>query len=223
VFTLRGLRQSGKTTLAKRLIAERVAAGHARRTCFLSLQTIETADELREAIELVLRLWPDAPGDWLFVLDELTFVHDWARPIVYLREHDRAFRGATVLLTGSSAYDLAASADLLHGRRGRWHRPLDRLHMPMSFRDYATARNPAAVPEPPEEELPPQCFCTSTPTMNAPAATTPTASTAVRNGIRRRRRIASAWSSSASSSSPPSSPENAKSVSAVVMVQNSYS
>jgi predicted AAA+ superfamily ATPase len=147
VFTLRGLRQSGKTTLAKRLIAERVAAGHARRTCFFSLQTIETADELREAIELALRLWPDAPGDWLFVLDELTFVGDWARPIVYLREHDRAFRAATVLLTGSSAYDLAASADLLHGRRGRWHRPLDRLHMPMSFRDYAAARNQAAVPE----------------------------------------------------------------------------
>ena len=123
VFTLRGLRQSGKTTLAKRLIAERVTAGHARRTCFLTLQTIETADELREAIELVLRLWPDGAGDWLFVLDELTFVRDWARPIVYLREHDRTFRAATVLLTGSSAYDLAASADLLHGRRGRWHRP----------------------------------------------------------------------------------------------------
>ena len=147
VFTLRGLRQSGKTTLAKRLIAERVANGYARRTCFLTLQTVETADELREAIELVLRLWPDAPGDWLFVLDELTFVRDWARPIAYLREHDRAFRAATVLLTGSSAYDLAASADLLHGRRGRWHRPLDRLHMPMSFRDYAAARNEAAVPE----------------------------------------------------------------------------
>lgn len=147
VFTIRGLRQSGKTTLAKRLIAERVAAGHARRTCFLTLQTIETADELREAIELVLRLWPDEAGDWLLVLDELTFVRDWARPIVYLREHDRAFRQATVLLTGSSAYDLAASADLLHGRRGRWHRPLDRLHMPMTFRDYVAARNAAAVPE----------------------------------------------------------------------------
>ncbi len=147
VFTLRGLRQSGKTTLAKRLIADRVAAGHARRTCFLTLQTVTTADELREAVELVLRLWPDGPGDWLFVLDELTFVPDWARPIAYLREHDRAFRAATVLLTGSSAYDLAASADLLHGRRGRWHRPLDRLHMPMSFRDYAAARNPAAAPE----------------------------------------------------------------------------
>jgi hypothetical protein len=147
VFTLRGLRQSGKTTLAKRLIADRVGAGLARRTCFLTLQTIETADELREAIELVLRLWPDEPGDWLFILDELTFVRDWARPIVYLREHDRAFRSATVLLTGSSAYDLAASADLLHGRRGRWHRPPDRLHMPMSFRDYAAARNPAAVLE----------------------------------------------------------------------------
>lgn len=147
VFTLRGLRQSGKTTLVKRLIAERVTAGHARRTCFLTLQTIETADELREAIELVLRLWPDGAGNWLFVLDELTFVRDWARPIVYLREHDRMFRSATVLLAGSSAYDLAASADLLHGRRGRWHRRLDRLHMPMSFRDYVAARNPAALPE----------------------------------------------------------------------------
>src|SRR5450759_2665281 len=147
VFTLRGLRQSGKTTLAKRLIAERVAAGQARRTCFLTLQTIDTDDELREAIELVLRLWPDEPGEWLFVLDEITFVREWARPTVYLREHDRAFRTATVLLTGSSEYDLAASSDLLHGRRGRWHRPLDRLHMPMSFRDYAAARNPAAVPE----------------------------------------------------------------------------
>jgi len=147
VFTLRGLRQSGKTTFAKRLIAERLAAGHARRTCFLTLQTIESADDLREAIELVLRLWPDEPGEWLFVLDELTFVRDWARPIVYLREHDRAFRQATVLLTGSSAYDLAASADLLHGRRGRWHRPLDRLHMPMTFREYVAARNAAAVPE----------------------------------------------------------------------------
>ena len=146
VFTLRGLRQSGKTTLTKRLIAERVAAGHARRTCFLTLQTVSTANELREAIQLVLRLWPDETGDWLFVLDELTFVADWARAVVFLREHDRAFRNATVVLTGSSAFDLAMSADLLHGRRGRWPRPLDRLHMPMTFRDYLAARNATAVP-----------------------------------------------------------------------------
>jgi predicted AAA+ superfamily ATPase len=146
VFTLRGLRQSGKTTLTKRLMADRVAAGHARRTCFLTLQTVTTADELREAIGLVLRLWPEEAGDWLFVLDELTFVANWARSIVYLREHDPAFRRATVLLTGSSAFDLATSADLLHGRRGRWPRPVDRLHMPMTFRDYVSARNATAVP-----------------------------------------------------------------------------
>lgn len=142
VFTLRGLRQSGKTTLAKRFIAERIAAGLGRRTCFLTLQTISTAEDLREAIEVVLRLWPAEPSAWLFVLDELTFVRDWARSVVYLREHDPAFRRATVVLTGSSAVDLAASADVLHGRRGRWDRPLDRLHMPMSFRDYVAARTP---------------------------------------------------------------------------------
>ena len=69
-----------------------------------------------------------------------------ARAIVFLREHDQLFRAATVLLTGSSATDLAVSADLLHGRRGRWSRPLDRLHMPMSFRDYVASRAPVAVP-----------------------------------------------------------------------------
>ena len=45
VFTLRGPRQSGKTTLTKRLIAERVRARLARRTCFLTLQTISAQDE----------------------------------------------------------------------------------------------------------------------------------------------------------------------------------
>lgn len=75
VFTLRGLRQSGKNTLAKRLIAGRVAAGHARRTCFLTLQTITTDGELCEAIELVLRIWPDEPGEWLFIPAELPFNH----------------------------------------------------------------------------------------------------------------------------------------------------
>lgn len=144
VFTLRGPRQSGKTTLAKRLIAERCVAGLARRTCFLSLQTIDTVGELQDAIEMVLRLWPRERGPWFFVLDELTFVRDWARAIVHLREHDRTFRISTVLLTGSSAVDLLASADVLHGRRGRLDRPLDRLHMPLTFRDYVAVRAAAA-------------------------------------------------------------------------------
>jgi hypothetical protein len=146
VFTLRGPRQSGKTTLTKRLIAERVTAGLGRRTCFLTLQTITTADELQEAIETALRLWPSEAAPWLFVLDELTFVKGWAKVVAHLREHDRAFRLATVILTGSSAVDLVESADILHGRRGRSDRPLDRLHMPMTFRDYVGARAPAAVP-----------------------------------------------------------------------------
>ncbi len=148
VFTLRGMRQSGKTTLTKRLIADRVGSGRARRTCFLTLQTVTTADELRESVELVLRLWPDQEGPWLFVLDELTFVPDWARAVVYLREHVPSFRSATVILTGSSAFDLVASGDLLHGRRGRSARRLDRLHMPMSFRDYVAVRAPHALPSP---------------------------------------------------------------------------
>lgn len=91
-------------------------------------------------------LWPSEAAPWLFVLDELTFVKGWAKVVAHLREHDRAFRLATVILTGSSAVDLVESADILHGRRGRSDRPLDRLHMPMTFRDYVGARAPATVP-----------------------------------------------------------------------------
>jgi predicted AAA+ superfamily ATPase len=127
------------------MIAERVGRGRARRTCYLSLQTVTSADELREALTLVLDLWLDEQGPRLIVLDELTFVRDWARTIVYLREHVAEFREATVILTGSSAVDLASSADVLHGRRGRWKKPLDRLHMPMTFRDYAMARMRSAA------------------------------------------------------------------------------
>lgn len=144
VFTLRGPRQSGKTTLSKRLIAERVAAGLGRRSCFINLRIVGSADEIRSAIDMVLRLWPADGHDerWLFVLDELTFVHGWANAIAHLREHNRQFGRATVILTGSSAADLIASADDLQGRRGRPDSPLDRLHMPMTFRDYVAARAP---------------------------------------------------------------------------------
>lgn len=143
VFTLRGPRQCGKTTLTKRLIADRVAAGLARRTCYLTLRVVEDADELRSAIAQILRLWPadDLDAPWLFVLDELTFVKDWADAIAHLREFDRDFRRATIILTGSSGADLTSSSDDLHGRRGRYQRPLDRLHMPMSFRDYVGLRD----------------------------------------------------------------------------------
>ena len=143
VFTLRGPRQCGKTTLTKRLIADRVAAGLGRRTCYLTLRIVDDADEMRSAIEQVLRLWPaeDPASPWLFILDELTFVKGWANAIAHLREFDPTFRRATVIITGSSSTDLVASADDLHGRRGRHGRPLDRLHMPMTFREYVGFRD----------------------------------------------------------------------------------
>ena len=143
VFTLRGPRQCGKTTLTKRLIADRVAAGLGRRTCYLSLRIVDDAGEIRSAIERILRLWPakDMDAPWLFVLDELTFVAGWANAIAHMREFDVVFRQATVILTGSSAADLTSSADDLHGRRGRYQRSLDRLLMPMTFRDYVGFRD----------------------------------------------------------------------------------
>lgn len=146
LFTLRGPRQSGKTTSLKRLAEQRTSAG-ARRTCYLSLQTVIDADDLVDAIQRILRLWPEAAGRWLFLLDEVTFVPGWARGVMFLRDTVLEFRDATVVVTGSSAADLAASASILAGRRGRIDRPLDRLHLPMSFREFVLATDPAIAPK----------------------------------------------------------------------------
>ena len=61
-----------------------------------------------------------------------------------MHDNDARFRTDTVVLTGSSASDLAGSVKALAGRRGPADHP-DRVLLPMGFRSFArlTAEEPA--------------------------------------------------------------------------------
>jgi hypothetical protein len=143
--TLRGPRQVGKTTTAKRIVERLLTRGEAR-VLYFSLDVVRDFRDLPDLIVRAKRLHPEPEGPWYIFLDEVTSVPDWQLGIKSAWD-----RGATrddyLLLTGSSAHDLRRGAERLPGRRGNG---TDCLQLPMSFRDFARA---AAGVELPEETL----------------------------------------------------------------------
>lgn len=129
--TVRGPRQAGKTTLAKRLIQRLLERGESR-VFYFSFDLHERADVLHDAVERAKILHPDPEGPWYLFLDEVTSVPQWQRGIKVAWDRGLT-RDDFLLLTGSSAHDLKTGAEQLPGRRGRG---TDFLHLPMSFRDF---------------------------------------------------------------------------------------
>lgn len=132
ILTLRGPRRVGKTVALKLLIAdliesEKVAPRQAVWTTFEALRTLSQVEEMLLSISRDL-----APR--ILVIDEVTAITGWQRVIKKLKDLGH-FRDSTLILTGSSAYDLKAGAERMAGRRGLVQHP-DRSLLPMSFRDF---------------------------------------------------------------------------------------
>lgn len=129
VLTLRGPRRSGKTVALKLLVARLIEEeGWAPRSIlWLTAETIRTMAQLEEILDEVMTKFPPK----LLCIDEITAVVGWQRVIKKLR--DTGVLGkCSVLLTGSSAYDLKSGAERMAGRRGPVASP-DRVLLPMDF------------------------------------------------------------------------------------------
>lgn len=135
VYTLRGPRQVGKTTLIKHLIRKRIREGGApRQILYLSLDLISDPEDLVAAVRLWGQLFPGTSSPrWIF-FDEISQVEGWQRGIKYLRDTGLAAHDF-FLLTGSSASDIRRGAERLPGRRGRGER-LDKVLWPLSFPEF---------------------------------------------------------------------------------------
>jgi uncharacterized protein len=141
--TLRGPRQAGKTTLAKRLIQRLVHAGEPR-VLYFSLDLERSPDAVYDVLDRARTLHPDPDGGWYIFLDEVTSVPQWQRGVKVAWDQGLT-RNDFLLLTGSSAHDLKTGAEQLPGRRGGG---ADFLHLPMSFRDFCTQVEGVALPAP---------------------------------------------------------------------------
>src|SRR5690606_6495603 len=150
VHTLRGPRQVGKSTTAKRLIKQLLERGE-RRVLYFSFDLATAHTDIADVVQRARQLHPDPDGPWYLFLDEVTTIADWQLGVKYVVDNgpsDEDF----VLCTGSSARKVGS--EQLPGRKGAGRHY---LQLPVSFRDFCMS---ALGPSLPDDTLSPAAMLT---------------------------------------------------------------
>ena len=136
VYTLRGPRQVGKTTLVKVIIRDLLKSGVSPKAIFYySCDLIPGAKEVFQLIRQYHEFSHTLKLKRRYIfLDEISLVPDWQHAVKQAIDLGWG-RETTFLLTGSSAVDIKRGAERLPGRRGRIAFP-DKVLLPMSFSDF---------------------------------------------------------------------------------------
>jgi predicted AAA+ superfamily ATPase len=138
VYTLRGPRQVGKTTLLKDMIRDLINQNVSPRnifyfTCDLIDNPKALADTITSYLEMVR---PDKTQRAYLLIDEVSSVKDWQKAIKFLADKDSLIQ-TTLILTGSHTLDIKKASEKLPGRRGEAKDLLDKIMLPMKFAEYA--------------------------------------------------------------------------------------
>jgi uncharacterized protein len=139
VHTLRGPRQVGKSTTAKRLIQRLLNQGESR-VLYYTFDLSTTHADIAEVVHRARQLHPDPEGPWYLFLDEVTTMKDWQLGVKYIVDNgpsDEDF----ILCTGSSARKVGS--EQLPGRKGMGRHY---LQLPVSFRDFCIHAMGIALP-----------------------------------------------------------------------------
>jgi len=142
VYTLRGPRQVGKTTLAKLLIKEKLDLGvQPKRIFFYACDLVANPKELATIIETYIEYARQYHQDRLFIfIDEVCSIKDWSFGIKHLADSD-LLNNCSVILTGSHSLDLRNASERLPGRRGNSTEVKDKILLPMKFTEYVDVRD----------------------------------------------------------------------------------
>ena len=134
VYTLRGARQVGKTTLVKIIIKDLLEKSiNPRNIFYYSMDLVKDDKELFEIfISWYQTVKEDSKRKYI-LFDEATFVKNWEKSIKHIVD-TFGLENKTFILTGSSAIDLRKGSDRLPGRRGV--SSPDKLLLPLSFKEF---------------------------------------------------------------------------------------
>ena len=145
IYTIRGMRQVGKTTLLKLLIRKLLHENYPSKSIFY--YSLDFTHSYKEITEIYRKFKLYAEGNGIkktFVfLDEITSVLNWQRAIKHLVDIGLA-QNSVFILTGSSAIDIKKGSERMPGRRGGGME-LDKVLLPLSFREYM--ENKISLPE----------------------------------------------------------------------------
>ncbi len=148
LYTLRGPRRVGKSTVLKQTVARLITTGvDPRRICFFAVDSLTTFQDIINLFQTARLLFPDlGETPRYFLLDEVTSIPDWQRGIKWVRDNTPV-AGDCVVVSGSSASDVGAGTAYLAGRRGPAVR-VDRLLLPLSFPEFVRCAG-FSLPRPP--------------------------------------------------------------------------
>lgn len=144
IFTIRGPRQVGKTTMMKIVIRDlllnkRVAPEDVFYWSFERNDSKELNDIIRTYLNW--RIESKSQRKYLF-LDEICAVKDWRKELIYFANKGD-FKNCSIVVTGSHSMDLKHSTELMPGRRGGdGENPLDKILLPMKFSEFAKLVSP---------------------------------------------------------------------------------
>jgi predicted AAA+ superfamily ATPase len=146
VYSLRGPRQVGKTTLLRLKIRELLKSGvDARRIFYWACDQVESFAKLTSIISEYVEWARRFSKERLYLfLDEVPAVKDWQRSIKYLYDIGR-LDNCLIVLTGSHSLDLAKAAESLAGRRGEVDKISDnipdKVFLGAKFSEYVETRS----------------------------------------------------------------------------------
>jgi predicted AAA+ superfamily ATPase len=136
VYTLRGPRQVGKTTLIKIWISQ-LLENHVdpRAVFYYSCDLLNDKKELFAVLEQYQNISLNRGFKHRYIfLDEVTLIEDWQHAVKQAVDLGW-MQNTTILASGSSAIDLRRGAERMPGRRGRAEK-LDWVLMPLSFGEF---------------------------------------------------------------------------------------
>ncbi|MBU4491657.1 MAG: ATP-binding protein, partial [Euryarchaeota archaeon] len=141
LFSLRGPRQIGKTTLVKLIIESLIQGGIQENAVFYtSCDSILDFGELRKSLR-TYHEYADSLGinEKYVFLDEISGIQNWQKAVKILADSGE-LRNTCIFLTGSHTLDIKKGFDMLPGRTGKYGE--DFLLLPLTFREYVSLIRP---------------------------------------------------------------------------------
>src|SRR3989338_3701352 len=143
VYSIRGPRQVGKTTLIKIIIKELLEKNNSFNVMYFACDLLRDNIVLNDLLNTYYSWVRPQNSERIFIfLDEISSVKDWQKSIkLFIDTNGNA--GLTIALTGSHTLDIKSSAERLPGRVGeKEHIPTHKILLPMKFAEYVEMRNP---------------------------------------------------------------------------------
>ncbi len=145
IYSLRGPRQVGKTTLIKEMIRRLINNNKPPENIFFWSFERNSKEELHQILQEYINWGMKKTGRKYLFLDEVCAVKGWGNELIYFANKGD-LQECTVLVSGSQSRDLKQKTELMPGRRGGdGTTPLDKILLPMSFAEYVELLQPNIV------------------------------------------------------------------------------